>query len=261
MILDEIVSKNKQETDERKRRLPFAEIERMAGAVPPPLDFKAAISRKGINLIAEVKKASPSRGTLLSDFDPVQIATTYASSGAAAISVLTESRYFLGSLNSLSRIRNSLVNKGIPLLRKDFLSDPYQIYESRVYGADALLLIAAILTKTKLKGLLELSHDLGMDCLVEVHSEKEVETAIESGARIIGINNRDLSTFEVNINTTERLRRLIPSDRIVVSESGLKTREDIEKLKELGVNAVLIGEALVSAPDIRNKIKELMKIV
>lgn len=258
MILDEIVLKNRQETEERKSRLPFAELERMAAASPPPLDFAAAIAREGINLIAEVKKASPSRGTLSPDFDPVQIAMAYAASGAAAISVLTEPRYFQGSLNSLSRIRNALINKGVPLLRKDFLSDPYQIYESRVYGADALLLIVAILTKTKLRGLIELSRDLGMDCLVEVHNEKEVETALDSGAAIIGINNRDLTTFEVDIATTERLRRFIPPGHIVVSESGLKTREDIEKLKALGVNAVLIGEALVSAPDIRAKIKELM---
>ena len=258
MILEEIVIKNRQETEERKRRLPFTELEQMADSSPPPLDFAAAIARDGINLIAEVKKASPSRGTICADFDPVQVAATYANSGVAAISVLTEPRYFQGSLNSLSRIRNALVNKGVPLLRKDFLSDPYQIYESRVYGADALLLIVAILTKTKLRGLLELSRDLGMDCLVEVHNEKEVETALDCGAAIIGINNRDLTTFEVDVATTERLRRFIPPGRIVVSESGLKTREDIEKLKALGVNAVLIGEALVSAPDIRTKIKELV---
>jgi len=260
MILDEIVSKNKQETEERKRRLPFAELEMMAAGTPPPLDFAAAISRDGINLIAEVKKASPSRGTICNHFEPVQVATTYASSGAAAISVLTEPHYFEGSLNSLSRIRNALVNKGVPLLRKDFLSEPYQVYESRVYGADALLLIVAILTKTKLRGMLELSRELGMDCLVEVHDEKEVETALDAGAKIIGVNNRDLNSFEVDVATTGRLRRFIPDGHIVVSESGIKSREDIEKVQALGVNAVLIGEALVSAPDIRTKIRELMPV-
>jgi len=258
MILDEIVLKNEQETLERKRLLPFSELERMAAASPPPFDFAAAIAGDGIHLIAEVKKASPSRGTICTDFDPVQIAGIYAKSEAAAISVLTEPRYFQGSLNSLSRIRNALVNTGIPLLRKDFLSDPYQIYESRLYGADALLLIVAILTPAKLRGLLELSRALGMTCLVEVHNEGEVATALESGARLIGINNRDLTTFDVDIATTQRLRRFIPEDRIVVSESGIKTREDIEKLRKLGVNAVLIGEAIMTAPDIRTKIKELL---
>ena len=257
MILDEIVLKNEQEIEERKRLLPFSELEKMAATSPPPFDFAAAIAGDGIHLIAEVKKASPSRGTICADFDPVQIAGIYAKS-AAAISVLTEPRYFQGSLNSLSRIRNALVNTGIPLLRKDFLSDPYQIYESRVYGADALLLIVAILTPAELRGLLELSHALGMSCLVEVHNEGEVATALESGARIIGINNRDLTTFDVDVATTPRLRRFIPEDRLVVSESGIKTREDIEKLRKLGVNAVLIGEALMTAPDIRAKIKELL---
>lgn len=146
----------------------------------------------------------------------------------------------------------------MPLLRKDFLTDPYQVYESRVYGADSILLIVAILTPQNLRDLINLSYNLGMSPLVEVHNEKEVEIALDSGARIIGINNRDLTTFTVDIGTTERLRPLIPPDRIVVSESGIRTREDIEKLKGLNVNAVLIGEALMAAPDIKAKIRELL---
>jgi indole-3-glycerol phosphate synthase len=197
MILDEIVAKNREALAEKKRLLPFSQLERLAVGAPKPRDFAAAISQKGIRLIAEL--------------DPVQVALEYAGGGAAAISVLTEPRYFQGSLNNLSRIRTALSNTGVPLLRKDFLSDPYEIYESRVYGADALLLIVAILSPSKLKELLLLSHELGMKCLVEVHNEKEIETALEINAGIIGINNRDLTTFEVDVKTTERLRHLIPS--------------------------------------------------
>jgi indole-3-glycerol phosphate synthase len=177
MILDEIVAKNREALAEKKRLLPFSQLERLAVGAPKPRDFAAAISQKGIRLIAEVKKASPSRGVIAAELDPVQVALEYAGGGAAAISVLTEPRYFQGSLNNLSRIRTALSNTGVPLLRKDFLSDPYEIYESRVYGADALLLIVAILSPSKLKELLLLSHELGMKCLVEVHNEKEIETA------------------------------------------------------------------------------------
>lgn len=258
MVLDEIVAKNEREAEERKRFTPLSVIERMAEDAFPVRDFAAAITGDGMRLIAEVKKASPSRGPLATGADPVRTAMTYAEGGAAAISVLTEPRYFQGSINYLSRIRSALFEPGVPLLRKDFLTTPYQVYESRVYGADALLLIAAILTPGKLKELLDLSHVLGMECLVEVHNEREIETALERGARLIGINNRDLATFEVDITTTARLMRFIPADRIVVSESGIKTHGDIENLKKLGVNAVLIGEALMTAPDIRAKIKELM---
>lgn len=258
MILDEIVAKNLEELEEKKRILPLSELEKMVLNAPEPRDFADAISREGIQLIAEVKKASPSLGEICADLNPVRVAMAYAKYGASAVSVLTEPRYFKGSLNSLSRIRNALCDSAAPLLRKDFLTEPYQVYESRVYGADALLLIVAILTPSRLKELLELSRALRMECLVEVHSEKEVETALKSGARIIGINNRDLATFKVDISTTERLRRFIPPDCIVVSESGIKTHDDIIRLKSLGVNAVLIGEALMSAPDIRAKIKELM---
>lgn len=258
MILDEIVSANLRELEEKKHLLPLSELKRLVLALPPPLDFASAISGPGMRLIAEVKKASPSRGNIRPDADPVEIALIYANNGASAISVLTEPRYFYGSLNDLKSIRSAIRERRVPLLRKDFLSDPYQIYESRFYGADCLLLIAAILTPKTLEELLGLSHELGMRCLVEVHNESEVEIALKSGARIIGINNRDLKTFTVDLSTTERLRPLIPRDRIVVSESGIRSRDDIKKLESFGVNAVLIGEALMAASDIKAKIEELL---
>jgi indole-3-glycerol phosphate synthase len=258
MILEKIVADNRQELETRKRSLPWAELRRVALAQPPPLDFTSALRGDRIQLIAEVKKASPSRGVIRPDFNPVEIARTYATNGVSAISVLTETRYFQGSLNHLKDISHALGNKRLPLLRKDFIHDPYQVYESRAYGADSLLLIVAILTPGKLEALLGLSHELNMSCLVEVHSETELEIALKSGARIIGINNRDLTTFAVDLTTTERLRPLIPPDRIVVSESGIKDRNDIEKLKSWGVDAILIGESLISAPDIATKMKELL---
>ncbi len=259
MILEQIVADNMLELEARKRSFPLAELRRVALEQPPPLDFASALSgEEGVQLIAEVKKASPSRGIIRHDFDHVAIARTYASNGASAISVLTEPRYFQGSLNHLKDIRDALGNKRLPLLRKDFLWDSYQVYEARAYGADSLLLIVAILSLEKLEELLLLSHQLGMGCLVEVHNEAELETALKSGAGLIGINNRDLKTFTVDLTVTQRLRPLIPPSRIVVSESGITDRSDLEKLNNWGVNAVIIGESLISAPDIAAKMKELM---
>jgi len=258
MILEKIVANNELELEARKRSFPWAELRRVALEQPPPLDFASALRGDRIQLIAEVKKASPSKGVICPDFNPVVVAQTYASNGASAISVLTESRYFQGSLNHLKDISKALGNKRLPLLRKDFLRDPYQVYESRAYGADSLLLIVAILTPEKLEALLGLSHELGMSCLVEVHNETELEVALRSEAKVIGINNRDLETFTVDLNTTERLRPLIPRDRMVVSESGVNDRSDMEKLKKWGVDAVLIGESLMSAPNIAIKMKELL---
>jgi indole-3-glycerol phosphate synthase len=257
MILDQIVADNLEELESRKRSLPLKELQTIALEQLSPFDFASALHGNHIKLIAEVKKASPSRGVIRSDFNPVAIAQTYAANGAAAISVLTEARYFQGSLNHLRDIRKALGNR-LPLLRKDFLCDPYQVYESRAHGADSVLLIVAILTPEKLKELLGLSHELGMSCLAEVHNEAELEIALKGGARIIGINNRDLTTLTVDLTTTERLRPLIPKDRTVVSESGIRDRSDMEKLKKWGVDAVLIGESLMSAPNISTKMKELL---
>lgn len=259
MILERIVADNWLELEERKRSRPLAELREIALGQPAPLDLAAALRGEGIRLIAEVKKASPSRGIIRADFNPVRIAQVYAANGASAISVLTESRYFQGSLGYLKEIRGALGDKRLPLLRKDFIVDPYQVYESRAAGADSLLLIVAILKPEELGELLELSHELGMSCLVEVHNEAELEIAGKSQAKIIGINNRDLSTFSVDLATTGRLRPLIPPDRIVVSESGIKGHGDMEKLGRWGVDAVLIGEALMSSADISAKMKELLE--
>jgi len=218
-------------------------------------DFASALRGDSLRLIAEVKKASPSRGVLCPDFNPVALAKTYARGGAAAISVLTEVNHFQGSIDYLAAIRQEV---SIPLLRKDFIFDDYQVYESAACGADALLLIAAILSREQLAGLLALSHRLGLGCLVEVHNEKELEKVLQSNSEIIGINNRDLSTFTTDINTTRRLRPLIPDGKIVVSESGINNREDVIKMGEWGVNAVLVGEALVTASNILTKMEELL---
>ncbi len=254
-MLDEIITKKREEVEHRKKILPLAQLRERIAQQKPPLNFALALKGKRMGLIAEVKQASPSRGILSKNFNPVELATSYAQGGANAISVLTEVNYFKGSIDYLAAIREAVE---LPLLRKDFIFDPYQVYESRAYGADALLLIVAILNQEQLQGLLSLSHSLGLKCLVEVHNKTEVERVLLSQAEIIGINNRDLNTFTVDINTTRQLCPLIPQQKIVVTESGIKSRNDIEKLKEWGVNAVLIGEALVTADNILTTMKELM---
>jgi indole-3-glycerol phosphate synthase len=257
MILDQIIADKKLELEARKRAIPLFEVQKEVSRQKPALDFAAALRGDNIKLIAEVKRASPSKGIIRDNFDPVEIAKIYAANGASAISVLTEARYFQGGLSFIPDIKSALGDKKIPLLRKDFLTDPYQIYESRASNSDALLLIVAILKPAQLKELLELTVKLGMGCLVEVHNEAELKIALENGAKIIGINNRDLLTFETDLSVTERLRPLVPKDRIVVSESGIKDRRDIEKMQKLGVNAVLIGEALMAPKNIAAKMKEL----
>jgi indole-3-glycerol phosphate synthase len=258
MILDKIVADVKIYLAAKKKLVPLAEIKMRTSVQPPPLDFAAALRGNKVRLIAEVKKASPSKGIICPDFNPVNIAKTYAANGAAAISVLTEPKYFLGSLDYLRDIKKALAAKPLPLLRKDFIIDPYQVYEARDYGADCLLLIVAILSPAQLSELLQLSQQLGMMNLVEVHNTAELEIALNSGAAVIGINNRDLNTFKVDLKTTSTLRPLIPADRLVVSESGIKTRKDMEKLQEWGVNAALIGEALMASPDIAAKMRKLL---
>ncbi len=254
-MLDEIIAQKKEEVKQRKKILPLAHLKKRVAQQKPPLDFTLALKGKYMRLIAEVKQASPSRGILCPNFNPTELATTYAQGGANAISVLTEASYFKGSIYHLAAIRDVVK---LPLLRKDFIFDPYQVYVSRAYGADALLLIVAILSHEQLKELLSIGHSIGLKCLVEVHNEGEVERALLSGAEIIGINNRDLNTFTVDINTTGQLRPLIPWQKIVVAESGIKSRKDIGKLMDWRVNAVLIGEALVTANNILTKMKELM---
>jgi indole-3-glycerol phosphate synthase len=254
-MLDKIIAQKRQEIEQRKKESTINYLQQRIAQQKPTLDLALALKGDHIQLIAEVKQASPSRGMLIPNFNPIELAQTYAEGSAAAISVLTEENYFMGSIEHLAEIKEVV---GLPLLRKDFIFDPYQVYESRAYGADALLLIAAILNQEQLKELVSLSHSLGLRCLVEVHNKGEVERAILSEAEIIGINNRDLNTFTIDITTTRRLRPLIPKERIVVSESGIKSKRDIEKLGKWGVDAVLVGEALVTASDIPTKMKELI---
>jgi indole-3-glycerol phosphate synthase len=254
-MLDKIIAKKKEEVEQRKKVVPMTYLQERIARQKPVRDLAPALKDDHIRLIAEVKQASPSQGMLSPNINHTELARTYAEGGAAAISVLTEASYFMGSIEHLATIKEVV---GLPLLRKDFIFDPYQVYESRAYGADALLLIAAILSPGQLKELVSLSHSLGLQCLVEVHNEGEVERAIVSAAAIIGINNRDLNTFVVDINTTRRLRPLVPKEKVVVSESGIKSRRDMEKLGKWRVDAVLVGEALVTAGDIRAKMKELL---
>ena len=258
MILDEIVKLKKEGLARSKLSVPVSELEALSSKRPPPLYLASALQGDSINLIAEIKRASPSKGPIRPDLDAVELARTYAQNGAAAISVLTEERYFQGTLEELSTISKELQRGKIPLLRKDFIFDTYQVHESRAFGADALLLIVAILSSEQLGELLWLSHNLGMQCLVEVHNEAEVESAILRGAHIIGINNRDLKTFTIDLATTKRLRPLVPPDHIVVSESGIENRGDVQMLREWGVDAILVGEALVAAGDVARKMKELV---
>ena len=257
-MLTKIAENTRAELVERKIRVPLAEIMNRVPLQPPAASLSAALSGAGLKIIAEVKKASPSKGIICRDFDPIRIARIYADGGASAISVLTDEKFFSGSLAYLKTIKKALGDACPPLLRKDFIIDTYQVYEARAGGADALLLITTVLDKSTLKDLLDLSHELGMECLVETHNEKEIELALSVGAGIIGINNRDLATFKVDIQTTGKLRSLIPPGRLVVSESGIKNRDDIRKMKEWDVNAVLVGEALVSSPDISASMRELI---
>jgi indole-3-glycerol phosphate synthase len=254
-MLDRIIAQKREEVEQRKKLATMAYLQQRIAHQKPPLDLAPTLKGDHIRLIAEVKQASPSRGVLSPDVNPTKLARTYTEGGAAAISVLTETEYFMGSIEHLAAIKEVV---GLPLLRKDFIFDPYQVYESRAYGADALLLITAILSQGQLKELVSLSHSLGLGCLVEVHNGDEVERAVLSEAGIIGINNRDLNTFAVDINTTRRLRPLVPKEKIVVSESGIKSRKDMEKLGKWRVDAVLVGEALITAGDVRAKMKELL---
>ncbi|MBN1863186.1 MAG: indole-3-glycerol phosphate synthase TrpC [Dehalococcoidales bacterium] len=255
-MLHKIIARKRDELKRQKQAVPLAALKERIAQRAAPLDLAAALRGEPVRLIAEVKRASPSRGILCPDFDPVALATGYARGGAAAISVLTEENYFGGSLDHLVAIRDAVK---LPLLRKDFIFDTYQIYETAAHGGDALLLIVATLNQEQLSELLALSHRLSLKCLVEVHNETETDRALLSGAEIIGINNRNLTTFETDINTSRRLRPLMPRGQLVVSESGIRSREDIKKLKQWQINAVLIGETLVTAADAPAKIKELLK--
>ena len=255
-ILERIVADKRGEVASRKRAAPRAELERRCADLAPPRDFEAALRPAGapVALIAEVKKASPSRGVLAADLDPVALAETYDRHGVHAISVLTDEKYFKGHLDLLAAIHDRVQ---VPLLRKDFTIDEWQLWESRAAGADAILLIVSILEGALLGDLLAAAKGLGLAALVECHTAAEVDRALSAGCRILGINNRDLATFETRIETTLQLLPLIPPGPIVVSESGFFTATQVRLVVDAGARAVLVGEGLVRADDIPAKIREL----
>jgi indole-3-glycerol phosphate synthase len=258
-LLGEIFAHKRQEVAAARAENPLERVQDSAKRVAPAQDLPAALRQASAPgrpaLIAEVKFASPSRGILLAEADPLHLASIYQENGAAGISVLTDEHYFHGSLEYLAQIARQ--PQHLPLLRKDFICDPYQVYEARQAGADAILLIVAGLLPDQLWSLHELANELGMSALVEVHSLVEIKIALGCNPKIIGINNRDLRDFSVNLNTTRELRPHIPPGIVVVAESGIHTRNDVLILGEIGVDAVLVGEALVTASDIAAQVREL----
>jgi len=256
MILDDIIAHKKEELAETKRKTPLSELKQRIIDEGPTRGFgKVLATGEGIRLIAEVKKASPSKGVIREDFDPKKIADVYQESGAACLSVLTEKQFFQGDLAYLGLIRKSV---DLPLLRKDFIIDEYQIHEARAFGADAILLIAACLERGRMQDYLGIAAGLGLDVLVESHIYKELDKSLLAGAVLVGINNRNLMTFEVTLQTTLDLLKDIPDDRVVVSESGIRTRDDVVMLQNAGVDAILVGESLMREKDIGRKVKELL---
>lgn len=255
-ILEKIVATKRQEIDRARRERPLEALREMLAAAPPVRDFFAALSAEGpIELIAEVKKASPSRGVIRADFDPVAIAQTYERHGAACLSVLTDEPYFQGSLDYLRQVRAAV---GIPVLRKDFILDTYQLVEARAAGADAVLLIAECLDDCTLRKLHNEALELGLTPLVELYEPANVGRVLAAGATLVGVNNRDLRSFEVDLEHTIRLRREIPDDCLLVGESGIRTRADVLRLEAAGVDAMLVGETLMARPDIGAAVDELL---
>lgn len=258
MFLDKIVAVKKQEVALLKERTSIGELERIISSMPATLGFQAALverANRPIGLIAEVKKASPSKGLIRADFDPVSIAAAYEAVGADCLSVLTDEPHFQGSNAYLTAIRRAV---DVPLLRKDFTIDPIHIYEARAIGADAILLIAAILRKDEMKSFLAEAAALGLDAIVEVHNREELDAALDLGASLVGINNRDLKTFVTDLAVTEELLRHVPPDRFVISESGISRPEDIARVQAAGARAVLVGEHFMRQTDVSAAVLSLM---
>lgn len=254
-ILDEILAARAARVRQAKARVPIEDLERAAAKRTDFRSFRDALSADGIRVIAEMKKASPSAGLLQSEYAPAALAQGYEAAGAAALSILTEEDYFQGSLDHLRQARAAT---RLPVLRKDFMIEPYQVYESAASGADALLLIVAALSDAELLSMIELSRRLNMAALVEVHTEDELARALDAGADIIGVNNRDLKTLEVRLETSFRLREKIPAQCLAVAESGIKTGEDLKKLREAGFDAALIGERLMRSGDPGRALREML---
>ena len=258
-ILDRLADYAYERTAQAKSKIPLEEIRRQALALPKGnFAFENALKAPDISFVCECKKASPSKGLIAPDFPYLQIAKEYENAGADGISVLTEPKWFLGSDQYLAEIANAV---SIPCLRKDFTVDEYMIYEAKVLGASAVLLICAILTEEQIKEYIHVCDTLGLSALVEAHDESEVQAALNAGARLIGVNNRNLKDFSVDTENSRRLRKLIPRDVLFVSESGVSSAEDVEKLREIGADAVLIGETLMRAPDKKAKLAELRGVL
>ena len=258
-FLDDIIQSTREAVATAKRKYPPSELHRRIRDNELPRDFLSAVSppeQGAIRLIAEIKKASPSRGILREDFHPVKIGRIYEEAGASALSVLTEERFFLGSLKYLKEVHDAV---RLPILRKDFVLDEYQIFQARSMEADAVLLIVALLDDHQLKDYTEIAAGLGMGCLVEVHDEREVERALKSPSKMIGINNRNLKTFITDLDVTFRLCKGIPDQKVVIAESGISTAEDIQKLRREGLDAVLIGETFIKSKNIKEKVHELFE--
>ena len=258
-ILTEIVDAKRGEVERLKARMPLSQLEERIEQQARPLNMVGALWRETVSVIAEVKKASPTAGLLREDFDPVSLASAYADGGAGAVSVLTEADHFQGSTRHLEAVHDVMYPREVPVLRKDFVFDPYQVYESRAHGADAILLIVSILSPEMLAELLQLAQENWMQCLVEVHDEGELRVALDAGAEMVGINNRDLRTFETDLEVTERLAPLIPKDKLIISESGMSGREHVQRVWRAGAHAALVGEALVTAEDPGAKLREMLR--
>ena len=257
-ILKEIVSVKKLEVERAKIDTPIEQLEELISQKTPPLNFAGALMGDSVRIIAECKRSSPTAGLLKSNYNPASIAKSYASNGAAAISVLTNVDHFHGSLKDLENVSEAMNPHDIPVLRKEFIFDTYQIYEARAFGADAILLIVSMLDEQQIKEFMGIARSIWIQCLVEVHNELELEKAIQCGADIIGINNRDLHTFDTTLETTERLAPLVPYGKIIVSESGISDKEDVKRVESAGVKAILVGESLVRTPDPGMALKALM---
>lgn len=255
MILDDIVCKRREQLAQEMARMPLKAVQKEAQKRQEPTrDFASALKGGRLAVIAEVKKASPSKGLICADFHPVEIAKAYEQNGANALSVLTEEHYFQGKSDYLRAIRAAV---SLPILRKDFFIDPYQIYEARAMGADAILLIAALLDTKTIQEFAAIAHSLGLACLTEVHNEEELSSALDAGCDLLGINNRNLKTFEVTLSVTERLASQVPNGCVLVSESGIRNNSDMKTVRKHGADAVLIGETLMRSGDIGRSLREL----
>lgn len=255
-ILERIVATKRQEVEVAGRQRPLRDLMAACNATPPPRDFLAPLRNSPpIRLIAEVKKASPSKGVIREDFDPVQIARAYEAGGASCLSVLTDEQYFQGKLEYLTAVKNAV---SLPVLRKDFVIHPYQVFEARVAGADAVLLIAECLSRQELRGLYQLIRELGMHALIELHAPSNLDNVLSTGTELIGVNNRDLATFQVSLERSLQLRKRIPEDRVMVSESGISSYSDTQVLQSHNIQAILVGESLMKQADVRQAAVNLL---